>query len=231
MARERGNRSSKRSGSSRRRGSSNSNKLSLDFGGVERRVLIPEGQYDVEVAEVKQGKSGSGDPKLVWKMKIVDADNEKLIDKTFLHSNSLTNDALWSLAGLLEALGVDVPDGPADIDLKELVGLQCSVNVTHRIYNDTTYSQIQDYWPIDEAPGNEKDTGVSGDGEGDDGEGEGDDDLYAEDDILDMKKQELIELAEEHDIELSTTDKRTVGVLRDKILDELDELGLLEEDD
>jgi hypothetical protein len=124
--------------------------VSVDFTGIESRVLIPEGEYLFAVESVEQDTSSEGNKMLVWTFAI--AEDGKLEGQTSRIYTPLIDTALWKLAGLLTALGQEVPDGPMDIELTEMVGLEMMGVVTHEDYNDRPQSRISDFYPADEAP-------------------------------------------------------------------------------
>jgi hypothetical protein len=125
--------------------------VTVDFTGIEARVLLPEGDMLFEVTAVSKEKSdSSGGDMLVWDIEVAEGKMAGTSGPRIY--TSLNENALWKLAGLLTALGVEVPDGPLDIDLAEMVGAQFMGVVTHEEYNQRMQARINDFYSVDDAP-------------------------------------------------------------------------------
>ncbi len=124
--------------------------INVDFTNVESRVLLPEGEYHVAVAEVKsEVGSSSGQPYLAWKFNVI-SDDEKLNGQTLFLNTSLQANALWNLRNLLETLGVEVPNGPVNLDPAELVELEMIAVVEHESYEGRKRARVVDFNPLDD---------------------------------------------------------------------------------
>jgi hypothetical protein len=119
------------------------NVVELNFDGVESRTLVDPGEYDnAVVAEVTQ-EEGEKAPYLKWKFKLDGGD----FDGASLYLNtSLSEQSLWNLKGLLEALGVDIPEGPHDLDLDEIVDLPIGLVVEHEKYEGKNQARVVDFF-------------------------------------------------------------------------------------
>jgi transcription antitermination factor NusG len=107
--------------------SKKSTSINVDFEGVESGGggAVPEGNYLVEVDEVtKETSENSGADYLAFIFKVKDGGFK---GKKLFHNCSLQPQALFNLRGVLEALGFEVPDGPMDLDITDLVGETCGV--------------------------------------------------------------------------------------------------------
>lgn len=144
------------------------NVVTVNFKGVEGRILLPEDQYRVKVAEVSQ-EDGSAAAYLKWKFEVSEG---KFEGKPLYHNSSLSEQALWSLRNLLETIGVDIPDDEMDIDLEELVGKELMVTVTHEDYEGRARPRLTDFAPLteeeeedDEPKAKKKGSGIKKNGE------------------------------------------------------------------
>jgi hypothetical protein len=124
--------------------------ISVDFTGVESGGRhVPEGDYLLEVAEVetKQGKE-SGEDYLSFTFEIVEGDAK---GTKVYHNCSLQPQALFNLRGLLEALGVDIPEkGAMDLDPEELVGMKCGASLQTETYEGKKKSRPVEFFPESE---------------------------------------------------------------------------------
>lgn len=122
--------------------------VTLDFTGVESNFMPPEGDYRLKVVSVNH-KDNDGDGAFVWKFEITGADSKKLVGKTFTNYTNLGENSLWVLRNLLEALGVEIPEGPFDIDTEELVGLEVEASVEHRDWEGKTKLNLGNFVAVD----------------------------------------------------------------------------------
>lgn len=162
-------------------------KISVDFTGVETRILLPEGVYNAKVQSVEM-EPNDGKPYLKWTFRTID-DDPKLNDKPLYNNTSLQPQSLWVLGSLLETLGVDRPDGAMDLDLDELVDLELGLVVEHEEYQGKQRAKVVDFTP---AGGADDDGDVTVDDDGDTGNSE----TYTEEQVLEMDEDELDELVE-----------------------------------
>jgi len=121
----------------------------VDFTGVQSgggRPRIPEGDHLAKVASVKQETSSKGNEMLVWRFEVSNGRGRGKVLQTY---TSLNTEALWKLRGLLEALGVAVPDGRAQLRLKNYIGKEIGITVIDEEYNNRIYSNITDFISAD----------------------------------------------------------------------------------
>lgn len=163
------------------RKSRNFNSVNLDLSGVEtNRQAIPEGQYTVVVNTAEMAESQNGNPMIKFELEVTEGKHQgaKLFENCSLQPN-----ALFKLKSLLIGLGFDIPKKAFDLDLQELIGLTCDVEVGHEKYEGKTRARILSYL----------DPNDSDEDEEDDDEGE-------TPDLEDLTLDELKELAEELDL-------------------------------
>lgn len=194
--------------------------VSLDFSGVEARVLVKEGEYLVKVAEVTE-EDGDKAPYLKWKFEIGEG---KFEGSALYYITSLSEKSLWNLKSLLEALNVELPEDAVDLDLSEMVDLELMVTVEHDTYEGKKQARIVDFWAAD------------GDKDDDDGKKKGKKkdkkggkkktaEKPDEDAINDMDAEELAEVIEEHSLEIDPDDFPKVKALRKEVIKALEEAG------
>ena len=118
-------------------------KITVSMKGVEARVTLPEDDYRVKVAEITQEEGQNADY-LKWKWEVVEG---KFAGKFIYDNTSLAPQALWRLANLLTAMGVDVPDDDLELDFEELVGMEVMAVVHHEDYEGRAQAKVSDYYP------------------------------------------------------------------------------------
>lgn len=168
--------------SRRRRGTK---RITVDLSGVETSATnIKEGFYPVTVDEVTlvEESRNSGKPYIKFVFEVAEGDAKGF--KLF-HNCSLQPQALFNLKAVLMALGFDIPNQAFDLDLDELIGLSCYVEVAHETYEGKKRPRIVDF-------------------EG----GEGSEDEEDDEDYFD----ELDETLEDMDFEELTQLAKTLGV-------------------
>lgn len=123
--------------------------LAVDFSKVESgggRIRIPEGDYRVKVAAVKQQESKAGNQMLVWDFEFVEgkAKGKKIRDRTVL-----TAEALWKLKQLLEAMGIAVPSKKVALNFAKYLGKELGITVVDDEYEGKVSSKVADYISLD----------------------------------------------------------------------------------
>lgn len=122
--------------------------IPLNFAGVEGRVLVPEGDYRAKVKAVEL-KDGNAAQYLAWTFTTI-SDNPKLDGKSLFYNTSLAAQSLWNLRNLLETLGVEIPDGPMDLEVDELIDLELNLRVEHEEHEGKDRARVTDFSMIDE---------------------------------------------------------------------------------
>lgn len=187
-------------------------KIKVNFKGVESGgKLVPEGDYTIRVDEVTQEESDAGNAYLAWVLKVADGKHK---GSTLYHNTSLQPQALWNLKGVLEALGVEVPDSSLDLDLKELVGLTGNVTVEHETYQGKPKARIVAW--------------ESGDGDSEEGDGEEGGDQITADDVNEMDDEELEALVENNELDVKLSKLKNIKARRAAVIEAL---GLNEQEE
>ena len=191
-----------------RKGRSSSS-VNVDLSGVETsRKAIPEGTYEVVVNEATQKDSRDGNPMIAFEFEVTEGAHKgaKLYENC-----SLQPQALFKLKSVLLALGMDIPNKAFDLNLRDLVGLTCEVEVGHEVYEGKKRARILQYNDPEESQ--EEDS----------------DDESVEDKLSELDLDELKDLAKDLDISSSDIKKaKEAKALIDLIMDSADEDDILE---
>ena len=191
-----------------RKGRSSSS-VNVDLSGVEvSRKAIPEGTYEVVVNEAKTANSREGNPMIAFEFEVAEGAHKgaKLYENC-----SLQPQALFKLKSVLLALGMDIPNKAFDLNLRDLVGLTCEVEVGHEVYEGKKRARILQYNDPEESQ--EEDS----------------DDESVEDKLSELDLDELKDLAKDLDISSSDIKKaKKAKALIDLIMDSADEDDILE---
>ena len=193
--------------------------VKVNFEGVEASGKVAEGRHLLTVdgtPEVKTSE-GSGNDYINWKFKAPGG--------VIYHTTSLQPQALWNLRNVLESLGLEVEESVMDLDLSEMDGLTCGGEVEHETYQGKKRPRLVDIFPAEELDGEEEEEEApSKPAKGKkqpEPEEEEEDELTFEE-VQEMDKDELLELAEENDIKLTVKQKKNLAALRDHICAELE---------
>lgn len=194
-----------------------SSSVNVDLSGVEvSRKAIPEGTYEVVVNEATQKNSRDGNPMIAFEFEVAEGAHKgaKLYENC-----SLQPQALFKLKSVLLALGMNIPNKAFDLNLRDLVGLTCEVEVGHEVYEGKKRARILQYNDPEETQVDDSDE---------------DDEESVEDKLSELDFDELKDLAKDLDISASDIKKaKKAKALIDLIMDSADEddiLGALGED-
>lgn len=116
-------------------------KIKMDFTGVEAYSRCSEGIHRAKIAEIQEKTSQGGDDMLQIKMEVVAGADKGC---TVFDNCVLTDKALWKLKQLLTAIGVKC-DGKVAVDLDNLIGKVCEIEVSHEEYNGSVRARITNY--------------------------------------------------------------------------------------
>jgi len=199
--------------------------VKINFQGVTSSVLIPEDDYLAKPVQAEQKKSKQKQPTIEWQYEITDG---KFKGQKLYHNTSLQPQALWNLRGVLEAMGMDVPDGKMDVDLDAILAEapEVGVNVYQEVFDGKKKSKIGDIFPADDMGESDSDP------DSDDGDDDGDDGTEIDlDSIDDMDKDELQELVDEHDIEVDLKDFKSIAKKRKAVKEAIEADSDSDDDD
>ena len=123
--------------------------------------------------------------------------------------------ALFKLKSVLLALGMDIPNKAFDLNLKDLIGLTCEVEVGHEVYEGKKRARILQYNDPEDTEEEDSD--------------EDDDEESVEDKLAELDLDELKDLAKDLDISASDIKKaKKAKALINLIMDSADEDDILE---
>lgn len=189
-----------------------SSSVNVDLSGVEAsRKAIPEGTYEVVVNEATQKNSRDGNPMIAFEFEVAEGAHKgaKLYENC-----SLQPQALFKLKSVLLALGMNIPNKAFDLNLRDLVGLTCEVEVGHEVYEGKKRARILQYNDPEETQ---------------DEEDEDEEEESVEDKLSELDFDELKDLAKDLDISASDIKKaKKAKALIDLIMDSADEDDILE---
>ena len=145
----------------------------------------PNQEYLVTVAECEL-KEGSKAPYFSLKLE----GTEDFKGAYMYHNASTSEDSLWRLRPLMEALGMDIPDGPLDISEDDWVGKSCMCSTILDRYDGGSKIRPDEFWEDEEGAGSSND-----DDDDDDGEEEEDNSF-----IDDLSNKDLAKLKDEFEL-------------------------------
>ena len=190
----------------RKRGSSK--RVTVDLSGVESsRKAIPEGQYVVSVNDASMENSSKGNDYIRFEFEVIEGAHK---GAKLYHNCSLQPQALFNLKGVLEALGFTIPAKAFDLDLSELIGLECEVEVGHETYDGKKRARIVEFISSEEDEDEEEEE-----------EGES-----LEDALENLSKKNLRTLAKDFEVDIEKDDDKDDII--EALMDEVDEEDLEE---
>lgn len=172
--------------------------ISLNLAGVEgarrRRTRVPEGNYSGKVSSAKMVTYKSGNKGLDLVFELTDGQYKGVPfweHLPFINADGTTMDQnLWRVRGVLEALGVAIPDRAFKIKPEALRGREAGLGIVDgEDQNGKVVSEINDIFPIAQLGGEEDEV--------EEEEGEDEDEEDEEEDFEDEDEDE------EEDIDLS----------------------------
>lgn len=202
--------------------------LTIDLSGVETgQKTLPEGIYTVKVEAATAETSSSGNPYIKFVFQVIEGKHKGA--KVF-HNCSLQPQALFNLKALLLAIGYEIPQGAFDLDLEEVLDLECEVEVAHETYEGKKQVRIIEFIALD------SDDEDQDEEEDEDEESEDEDEEDDEDESEDEDEEEDEEDEEDEDLsELSLKELKALakerGVKVTKGMTKEDIIELLSEED
>lgn len=159
------------------RKSKKSKKVSVDFSNVGK-AFEPDSEYQVKVLECTW-EEGQKAPMLSFKL----CGAEEEYENSFMYYRASTSDAaLWKLRPLLEAFGIEIPEGPMEIDPDDLVGRTAIATTFLDRWDGGQAVKPNDFFPDDGEDSEDRD------GDDEDQDDELDLDELDEDDITALAK-------------------------------------------
>lgn len=216
--------------------------VEIDFTGVEAGggggFHIKEGSYLMKVIEVEDTESDKGNQMFKWTFE----GQEKAAKgkKFYLYTVYDPPDSLWKLRSLLEALGQEVPDGPMDLDVSELVDLELVGHVEDEEYEGKTRSRMNDFSSVDGEEAEEKEEeeeeeekparGKKGAAKKTAKKDKKELEAISADEVKAMDDDEMAELIEKYELDVVLDDHKTPRRKASAITAALEEKDLLSDD-
>jgi hypothetical protein len=127
--------------------------VALDMSDVESRKgrkqkHYKEGDYLATIKKAEYGKSGQKQTKQIivqWTF-----DDKPYKGNVIYDRHNLLPQSLWTLRNLLEAVGMKIPSGRFNLDLKKLVGKGAAITVSDDEYDNKVQSKVTDWFPASE---------------------------------------------------------------------------------
>ena len=194
--------------------------LRINMDGVETGgKTLPEGSYVVKVESVELKESSNGSEYLAFTFEVVEGKNKKA--KLF-HNCSLQPQALFNLKSVLIALQYEMESVEFDLDLDDLIDLECEVEVTHEMYEGKKKARIVEFSMLEdddeeESDDDEDDDEEESDDDEDDDEEESDDDEDDDEEESELTLKELKAKAKEMGIKVKK------GMGKDDIIELIEE--------
>ena len=188
--------------------------VKVDLSGVESsQKAIPEGEYVVSVNDASIESSSKGNDYIKFEFEVIEGSHK---GAKLYHNCSLLPQSLFNLKNVLEALGFEIPTKAFDLDLSDLLGLECEVEVGHETYEGNKKATILEFI-------NPEDSDVE---EDDDEGGDEDEEEDLEAALENLSKKELRALVKEFEVDIeSGSDKEDII---EALLEEVDEEDLEE---
>ncbi len=122
--------------------------LVIDFEGVESGGGLPidDGRHHLKVSKVTEEEGqDSGEPYLSFTWKVVSGPCK---GARGFDNCSLQPQALWRLRNVLEALGVEVPDSEMELDISELVDMECLSDIVNEEHEGRDKPRFTAFLPL-----------------------------------------------------------------------------------
>lgn len=202
-----------------------SGKISLDFKGVETRVLLPENDYKLKPTALE----ADGD-QIKMSFEIMSG---KFKGKNATEYFSTKPTALWRFANFIVACGLEVPDGEAELDFSDFEDVEGVMGVcTHEEYEGKTKMRW-DFYPVDEDDdADEEDEDDKKSAKGKDKKSSKKVEKVSKDEVDGADDEdELQEIIDRTGIDCDLDDFKGIKKQRAAVLETLEEADLLEGDE
>lgn len=116
--------------------------LNLDFSSVSSREPLEEGVYHLQIAQVEEATSSTGNPMLKVEYDVLDVEGGRKLWDNYV----LIDKCLWKVKELFDALGVDTSE-IVEMDVQELVGMDVNAKVIQETYNGDVVNRVKKVMP------------------------------------------------------------------------------------
>lgn len=104
-------------------------KANFDFTDVSTFETIPQGKYTCFLFDVDERTTKKGDDMYVLILKIAEGDHK---GRQLFYNLPVMRQTMWKIKESIEAFGVTLPEGIAEIDFDDLLGKKVKAVVIHR---------------------------------------------------------------------------------------------------
>ena len=193
------------------------------FAGVEvggGGFRIPAGDYAMKCTGVTEETSRNDNEMLVFRFEGIEG---KAKGRSFRLHCALVEKAYWKLRQVLEALGVECPDDPSDLDPEDVIGVEVIGTVADNEYEGKINSRLEEIrsaeGTIEDAPAK---TATK------DNSKKKKQQTYAASEVEDMDEDELFEVNEKCELGLNLDAHKTTRKKQNAVIAALQSAKMLE---
>ena len=207
-----------------------SDKVSVNFKGVETRIMLPENDYLLSVHSL-----ATEDESVKVGLTVMSG---KFEGKKVYEYFSLKPTALWRFGNFIAACGLEVPDDEVELDASDFADVTVMGVCTHEEYNEKTKMRW-DFYGADEADADASDDDE--DADEDDKKSKKSDkksskkakeiEKVSADTVNEADEDELAEIVENSGIDCDLDDIKGIKKKRAAVIEALTEADLLEDED
>lgn len=224
------------------------NIIKLDLSNVDSRLNLYgySGRYSFVINQASFGENNAGDDIVTVKASIIDTPYPQFKDKIISIIFNQQPQTLWVFRQFLEALEVEIPSGPFELDLEDLAGFKFTADVEDNVYDDKKNHRVKNFNPYQEEIEEEtpqsvkKETTNSVKEESPKSEKTGGETKvnkpeeksvdYNADDIMDMDVAELEDLVKKYKLDIDLSEYVTLRKKHNVVIEALTQKGLLNDD-
>ena len=139
--------------------------MKIDLTGIdawEGGVILPPGEYLVEVDDATEQTSSGGNPQIQLEMRAIGGEQDGGTIRDWV---TITPESLGRVKQVLNAMGVANLDGEIEFEAAELVGKRCRIVVRNELYDGKDRTKVKAYQPAGAATNGNSSTAVKDDRE------------------------------------------------------------------
>lgn len=227
---------------------SKKNTITLDLSNADSRLNLHgfSGQYAFEVNSAVYGKNRNNDNEQIQlKTTIVDSPYPKFVGKSLTIVFGLQATQLWVLRNFLESVDVDIPSGPFELDLDDLISRRFCATVEDNTYDNKNSHKVKEFTFYHGEDSFDEEVEVKATKKTNKDEVEEEVEkvkpklegnrskevIYTSDDIADMSEDELEDLVEKLKLEVDLSEYATLRKKINVVVKVMTDLGFITEDD
>lgn len=203
----------------------------VDLSGGASAFHIPEGDYKMKLEKAERSESKAGNDMIVFTFS--GTESKAKGKRFYLYAPLEPADLLWKYGQILKALGEEVPDDDElEVDLADLVGREVIGSVLDEDYEGKARSKVQAVMSPDDAEEDEGDNKKSAakkkaapakNGKA----GKAKVVKLDGDEVKAMSEDELVDLVEEHNLEVDLDEHKTLRRKAGAVVEALEEADML----